>query len=85
MLVQTSLAPKNEKWNPSPAKFPSAPNLEPEQLYLSALILGCPLLLSSTVRNLCETDLNANVLTNVGSGSKEHGQVTEKPELCLPS
>lgn len=36
-------------------------------------------------RNLSESELNPNVLTNSGSGSEEHGQVAGKPDLsCRP-
>lgn len=36
------------------------------------------------VGNLSETELNPNVLTKLGFGSKEHGQVIGKPEHWLP-
>lgn len=34
-------------------------------------------------RNLSESELNPNVLTNLGSGSEEHGQVAGKPSSVL--
>lgn len=33
----------------------------------------------------CVRQSNPNVLTDLGSESEEHSQVTEKPELCLLS
>lgn len=33
-------------------------------------------------KNLSESELNPNVLTNLESGSEERGQVAGKPELC---
>lgn len=81
-LAQTSLAPKNEKGTPVP--LPGFPQCQPRTSFCTSS-WPCPLLFSSMVRSSCETELNPNVLTSVGSGSKEHSQVTKKPELCLPN
>lgn len=72
--TQTSLTPKNEKGNLSPvSRFPSAQNQE-QTNYVFLHYSQVRLLLWSIVRNLSETELNPNVPTNSGAGSKVRGQ-----------
>lgn len=72
--------------DPSPvSRLPLAESQE-QPFCLSALTLDCvSLLLSSMERALSETELNPNVLTNLGSGSKEHGQVIESQSSIFPA
>ena len=78
--TQPSLTPESEKRTPGPdCRF--FPSVKPraEQLHFSVLTL------TLVVRNLSEMELNPNVLTHLGSDSGEHGPVSGKPELRVPS
>lgn len=78
--TQPSLTPESEKGNPRPdSRF--FPSVKPraEELHFSALNL------TLVVRNSSEMELNPNVLTHLGSDSGEHGPVSGKPELRVPS